>query len=97
MEILVGPDRIMLNLGALNLRRRELKFKLGENVYDSSTGAWLLIPQGARLLGVYDSQITQGQKRVGIVWNRIVYPDGSSLNISGSPGADMEGCGCRRG
>ena len=65
--------------------------QVSENVYDSATGAWLLIPQGARLLGVYDSQITQGQKRVGIVWNRIVYPDGSSLNISGSPGADMAG------
>ena len=65
--------------------------QISENVYDSATGAWLLIPQGARLLGVYDSQITQGQKRVGIVWNRIVYPDGSSLNIAGSPGADMAG------
>ena len=65
--------------------------QVSENVYDSSTGAYLLIPQGARLLGVYDSQITQGQKRVGIVWNRIIYPDGSSLNIGGSPGADMAG------
>lgn len=65
--------------------------QISENVYDTATGAWLLIPQGARLLGVYDSQITQGQKRVGIVWNRIVYPDGSSLNIAGSPGADMAG------
>lgn len=65
--------------------------QVSENVYDSSTGAYLLIPQGARLLGVYDSQITQGQKRVGIVWNRIIYPDGSSLHIGGSPGADMAG------
>lgn len=65
--------------------------QISENVYDTATGAWLLIPQGARLLGAYDSQITQGQKRVGIVWNRIVYPDGSSLNIAGSPGADMAG------
>lgn len=65
--------------------------QISENVYDTATGTWLLIPQGARLLGVYDSQITRGQKRVGIVWNRIVYPDGSSLNIAGSPGADMAG------
>lgn len=65
--------------------------QISENVYDTATGAWLLVPQGARLLGVYDSKITQGQKRVGIVWNRIVYPDGSSLNIAGSPGADMAG------
>lgn len=65
--------------------------QISENIYDTATGAWLLIPQGARLIGVYDSQITGGQKRVGIVWNRIVYPDGSSLNIAGSPGADMAG------
>ena len=65
--------------------------QVSENVYDTATGSWLLIPQGARLVGVYDSQITRGQKRVGIVWNRIIYPDGSSLNIAGSPGADMAG------
>lgn len=65
--------------------------QVSENVYDTATGSWILIPQGARLLGVYDSQITRGQKRVGIVWNRIIYPDGSSLNIAGSPGADMGG------
>ena len=65
--------------------------QVSENVYDTATGQWLLIPQGARILGVYDSQISQGQKRVGIVWNRIVFPDGSSLNIAGTPGTDMAG------
>jgi type IV secretion system protein VirB10 len=65
--------------------------QVSENVYDSATGNYLLIPQGARVLGAYDSKITYGQKRVGIVWNRIVFPDGSSLNIAGSPGTDLAG------
>jgi type IV secretion system protein VirB10 len=65
--------------------------QVSENVWDTATGRFLLIPQGTRILGVYDSKITQGQKRVSVVWNRLVYPDGSSLNISGSPGADLGG------
>jgi type IV secretion system protein VirB10 len=65
--------------------------QVSENVWDTATGKFLLIPQGTRILGVYDSRITQGQKRVAIVWNRLIYPDGSSLNIAGSPGADIGG------
>jgi type IV secretion system protein VirB10 len=65
--------------------------QVSENVYDTATGRHLLIPQGTRILGVYDSRITYGQKRVSVVWNRLVYPDGSSLNIAGSPGTDVGG------
>jgi type IV secretion system protein VirB10 len=65
--------------------------QVSENVYDTATGRYLLIPQGTRIIGVYDSRITYGQKRVSIVWNRLIYPDGSSLNIAGSPGTDMAG------
>jgi type IV secretion system protein VirB10 len=65
--------------------------QVSENVWDTATGKFLLIPQGARILGVYDSRITQGQKRVSVVWNRLIYPDGSSLNIAGSPGTDIGG------
>jgi type IV secretion system protein VirB10 len=65
--------------------------QVSENVWDTATGKFLLIPQGTRILGVYDSRITQGQKRVSVVWNRLVYPDGSSLNIAGSPGTDVGG------
>jgi type IV secretion system protein VirB10 len=65
--------------------------QVSENVWDTATGRYLLIPQGTRIIGVYDSRVTQGQKRVSVVWNRLVYPDGSSLNIAGSPGTDIEG------
>ena len=65
--------------------------QVSENVWDTATGRFLLIPQGTRIIGVYDSRITQGQKRVSVVWNRLIYPDGSSLNIAGSPGTDISG------
>jgi type IV secretion system protein VirB10 len=65
--------------------------QVSENVYDTATGRYLLIPRGTRIIGVYDSRITYGQKRVSIVWNRLIYPDGSSLNIAGSPGTDIAG------
>src|SRR3546814_12402016 len=50
-----------------------------QNVYDSATGRTLLVPQGARLIGSYDSVVAFGQKRALVVWQRIVLPDGSSL------------------
>jgi type IV secretion system protein VirB10 len=65
--------------------------QVSANVYDSATGNYVLIPQGSRIMGAYDSKVSHGQKRIGIVWNRIIYPDGSSLNISGSPGTDLAG------
>jgi type IV secretory pathway VirB10-like protein len=62
-----------------------------ENVYDSKDGRFLLIPQGSRLIGVYDSQVAYGQKRVVIAWSRVQFQDGSSFNLKGMPGADMSG------
>lgn len=62
-----------------------------ENVYDTRTGNAVLIPQGARLIGTYDSQITRGQSRVLVAWTRIVFPDASSLELGSMPGADVGG------
>ena len=61
-----------------------------QNVYDSTTGRHLLIPQGSRLLGSYDNRVAWGQKRVLFAWNRLVFPDGRSLDLGGMPGADLE-------
>lgn len=61
------------------------------NVYDTVTGAHLLIPQGSRLLGQYDSQVAAGQRRVLLVWTRIILPDGSSLVLDRLPGVDLAG------
>lgn len=59
-----------------------------EPVYDHVTGRIVLIPQGSRLIGQYDSQIAYGQSRVQIAWNRIIMPDGRSINIGSMTGAD---------
>lgn len=61
------------------------------HVFDSPTGTHLLIPQGARLIGQYDSQIAFGQSRVLLVWNRIVMPDGTSIVLERLQGSDTQG------
>jgi len=62
-----------------------------ENVYDTITGNYLLIPQGAKLVGEYNSNLTFGQKRVQVVWNRIIFPDGASIDLEKMQGVDMAG------
>lgn len=69
----------------------ETKALVSSNVYDTATGRYLLIPQGCRLVGVYNSRIGYGQDGVQVVWNRIIYPDGSSLDLSGMIGQDAHG------
>ena len=65
--------------------------QVAQNVYDTATGLNLLIPQGARLYGIYDSRVVYGQQRVLIAWNRLIFPDGSSISLGAMPGADMAG------
>jgi len=69
----------------------EVKALVRSNVYDTATGEYLLIPQGARLLGTYNSVISYGQARVQVVWTRIIFPDGSSVNLDGMSGHDDQG------
>lgn len=62
-----------------------------ENAYDSVTGQILLIPQGSRLVGSYDSVVAFGQKRALLVWQRIILPDGASVRIDNVPATDTAG------
>lgn len=62
-----------------------------ENVYDTVTGGHLLIPQGTRLVGKYDSVITHGQKRALVVWSRLILPNGDSIVIENLPATDVAG------
>jgi type IV secretion system protein VirB10 len=62
-----------------------------ENVYDSPTGRYLLIPQGSKLIGVYDSHVSFGQDRVLLVWTRLIMPNGRSIVLERLPGADTSG------
>lgn len=65
--------------------------QITENVYDSVTGRSLLIPQGSRLIGSYDSVVAFGQSRALVVWQRIILPDGSSVRIDNVPATDTQG------
>lgn len=69
----------------------QITAQVTEHVYDSPTGSHLLIPQGARLIGQYDSQVAFGQRRVLLVWSRIVMPDGTSIVLERLQGADASG------
>lgn len=62
-----------------------------EQVRDSPTGETILIPQGARLIGSYDSMVAFGQRRALLVWRRIILPDGSSIRLENMPAADLAG------
>lgn len=61
------------------------------NVYDSPTGQFLLIPQGSRLLGEYDSRVETGQRRVLLAWTRLILPDRRSIVLERQPGTDQAG------
>ena len=62
-----------------------------ENIYDSPTGRILLVPQGTRVIGQYDNNVQFGQRRVLLVWNRLILPNGRSIVLERQPGADTEG------
>jgi len=67
--------------------------QVSQNVYDSATGDRLLIPQGTKLFGRYDSKVSFGQSRVLVVWTDIIFPNGSTLQIGGMAGTDAQGYG----
>jgi type IV secretory pathway VirB10-like protein len=69
----------------------QLMAQVSENVFDTATGQLLLIPQGSRLVGTYENNTVVGQHRVLIAWNRIIYPDASSLDLGAMTGADQSG------
>jgi type IV secretory pathway VirB10-like protein len=68
----------------------ELKALITSNVYDTATGMYLLIPQGSRLIGKYDSRVSYGQNGVQVAWDRIIYPDASSVDRNGMVGLDSQ-------
>jgi type IV secretion system protein VirB10 len=65
--------------------------QVSQNVYDSATGRHLLVPQGAKLFGRYDSNVSFGQQRVLVVWTDLIFPNGSTLQIGAMSGADSDG------
>ena len=65
--------------------------QVSDNIYDTATGTKLLIPQGSRVVGSYDNSVSNGQERIGVIWNRIIFPDTSSIQLGSMEGADQGG------
>jgi type IV secretory pathway VirB10-like protein len=62
-----------------------------DNVYDSINREYILIPQGAKLVGKYDSNIAYAQDRLAVFWNKLIYPNGKTINLEGIKGSDLSG------
>jgi type IV secretory pathway VirB10-like protein len=69
----------------------QITAQVTENVYDSPNGQYLLIPQGARLIGEYNSEVAYAQTRIQLIWTRLIMPDGKSVVLDNQPGADTQG------
>ncbi|WP_319798434.1 TrbI/VirB10 family protein [Nitrobacter sp.] len=69
----------------------QITAQVTENIYDSPTGRILLVPQGTRIIGQYDNNVQFGQRRVLLVWNRLIMPNGRSIVLERQPGADTQG------
>lgn len=69
----------------------QITAQVTQNIYDSPTGRLLLIPQGARLIGEYDSEVAAGQRRVLLAWDRLILPGGRSIRLDRQPGTDASG------
>ncbi len=69
----------------------ELKALVTSNVYDTATGQHILIPQGSRLIGRYDSRVAYGQDGVQVAWSRLIFPDASAIDLDGMVGLDAQG------
>jgi type IV secretion system protein VirB10 len=69
----------------------QITAQVTENVFDTPTGRIRLVPQGARLIGTYDSQVSFGQSRVLLVWTRLIMPNGRSVVLERQSGADVAG------
>ncbi|PAP92020.1 TrbI/VirB10 family protein [Mesorhizobium wenxiniae] len=69
----------------------QITAQVTQHIYDSPTGSILLIPQGTRLIGEYDNGVAFGQRRILLVWNRLIFPNGRSIVLERQPGADTAG------
>lgn len=75
----------------------EIRALVRESVYDTASGQYLLVPQGSRLVGTYDSKVAYAQNALLVVWNRIIFPDGSSIDLEGMGSQDVRGQSGLRG
>lgn len=65
--------------------------QVAQDVFDTATGRYLLVPKGSKVYGVYDARVSYGQRRALVAWNRVIFPDGSSVTLGAMPGSDAAG------
>lgn len=65
--------------------------QVSQNVYDSPTGRFMLVPHGTKIFGTYESGVVYGQERVLVSWNRLIFPDGKTIDIGSMNGTDQAG------
>lgn len=84
---------ITMQTGLNSEQRGQVVGMVSRDVYDTATGKYLLIPQGAKVIGTYDNNVAYGMNRLVVGWNRLVYPDShaSSILLMGQPGTSLEG------
>jgi len=75
----------------------EIRALVRETVYDTASGQYMLVPQGSRLVGTYDSKVAYAQNALLVVWSRIIFPDGSSIDLEGMGSQDVRGQSGLRG
>jgi len=91
-EVRVGSVIPAVMIGGINSDLPgEIIAQVSQNVRDTRTGQHILIPQGSRLIGTYDSHIAMGQRRVMVGWHRLQFPDGSTMEIGNMGGTDPAG------
>lgn len=81
----------LLLTGVDSARAGPVTASVSENIYDTVTGLYLIIPQGSRLVGRHEGASRHGDKRVFLVWDRLILPNGKSLILSHEPGVDAQG------
>ncbi|MCT7376312.1 TrbI/VirB10 family protein [Chelativorans salis] len=69
----------------------QITAQVTQHIYDSPTGSMVLIPQGTRIIGEYSNAVTFGDRRVLLVWNRLIFPNGRSIVLERQPGSDTQG------
>lgn len=91
-ELRVGTVLPAVLLGGINSDLPGLvQAQVVQDVRDTRSGQHVLIPQGSRLIGGYDSRVAFGQRRVLVVWHRVMFPDASTLELGAMPGVDQAG------
>lgn len=92
-EIKAGDFIPAIMITAMNsdLPSKVITAQIRQNVYDTVTGQYLLIPQGTRVIGTYDSNVSWGQNRLLVIWQRMIFPNGTSINLENMQGVDLTG------